>query len=67
MKVIQDEVWSFVLIYVLTRERGLEEEGNNRSSEADREVCVYTRSNTNRRCRLDKEIKGKGATQINQD
>ena len=44
-----------------------EEEGNNRSSVADREVCVYTSSNTNRRCRLDKEIKGKGATQINQD
>lgn len=42
-----------------------EEEGSYRSSEADREVCVYTSSNTNRRCRLDKEIKGKGATQIN--
>lgn len=34
---------------------------------ADRGVCVYTRSNTNRRCRLDKEIKGKGATQISRE
>lgn len=44
-----------------------EEEGSNRSSVADREVCVYTSTNTNRRCRLDKKIKGKGATQINQN
>lgn len=44
-----------------------EEEGSNRSLVADREVCVYRSSNTNRRCSLDKEIKGKGATQINQD
>lgn len=41
--------------------------GSCRSSVTDREVCVYTSRNTNRRCRLDKKIKGKGATQINQD
>lgn len=49
------------------REGEAEEEGSNRSSVADREACVYTSSNTNRRCRPDKEIKGKGATQIRQD
>lgn len=44
-----------------------EKEGSKRSLVADREICVHTSSNTNRRCRPDKEIEGKGATQINQD
>lgn len=55
------------VLCALGGEAEADKEGSNRSTVADREFCVYTSSNINRRCRLDKEIKGKGATQIKLD